>query len=323
MTSEEFRNNPMFLRNQFETDGVFEMPKIRKDEISLENIALVGYDKLSDNKTDRIVHFFLDDYKFEVMWNDPEPRIERLKKFKAVLAPNYSLYTEMPLSLKIYNTFKSRWCGAYLQSKGIKVIPTVAWGEPDTFWFCFDGIAKGSTVAVSTLGVRTEKNLFLQGYNEMLRKIRPEAIIYYGEPFDEMKGNIIVIDYAETNNLNSKSLNDGTYIKKTTGYAFPCSEKGMGSAGNSNIKIPFPGWDITIPPGKDFEWRGSGAPSTGKGSWYNPKTKESLHPDLEHPEPYGPHWDYKTPDGGGYRIFPDGKISEKIFDMEGLMSYVI
>ena len=31
----------------------------------------------------------------------------------------------MPLSLKVYNTFRSRWCGAYLQSKGIKVIPTV------------------------------------------------------------------------------------------------------------------------------------------------------------------------------------------------------
>lgn len=239
MTSEEFRNNPMFLRNQFETDGVFEMPKIRKDEISLENIALVGYDKLSDNKTERIVHFFLDDYKFEVMWNDPEPRIERLKKYKAVLAPNYSLYTEMPLSLKIYNTFKSRWCGAYLQSKGIKVIPTVAWGEPDTFWFCFDGIAKGSTVAVSTLGVRTEKSLFMQGYNEMLRKIKPEAIICYGEPFDEMKGNIIVIDYAETNNLNTKSFNNEIYIKKTTGYPLPFNEKGMGSAtGKKTIKLP-------------------------------------------------------------------------------------
>lgn len=245
MTSEEFRNNPMFLRNQFETDGVFEMPKIKKDEISLENIALVGYDKLSDNKTERIVHFFLDDYKFEVMWNDPEPRIERLKKYKAVLAPNYSLYTEMPLSLKIYNTFKSRWCGAYLQSKGIKVIPTVAWGEPDTFWFCFDGIAKGSTVAVSTLGVRTEKSLFLQGYNEMLRKIRPEAVICYGEPFDEMKGNLIIIDYAETNNFHKKSYDVSTaYIKHFIGY-IDC-EKGMGAAykeefdssAGQNKKIP-------------------------------------------------------------------------------------
>ena len=99
MKSEEFRNNPMFLRNQFKGDGVFEIPKIEKEELKLENVELIGYDKLSENETDKIVHYFLDDYKFEVMWNDPEPRIERLKKYKAVLAPNYSIYTEMPLSL--------------------------------------------------------------------------------------------------------------------------------------------------------------------------------------------------------------------------------
>lgn len=83
----------------------------------------------------------------------------------------------MPLSLKVYNTFRSRWCGAYLQSKGIKVIPTVAWGEPNTFWFCFDGIEKGSIVAVSTLGVRKEKALFMQGYNELVQS--SDGKIYY------------------------------------------------------------------------------------------------------------------------------------------------
>lgn len=46
LTSVEFRNNPMFLRNQFENEGTFEMPKIKKEEINLENIELVGYDKL-------------------------------------------------------------------------------------------------------------------------------------------------------------------------------------------------------------------------------------------------------------------------------------
>ncbi len=141
----------MFLRNQFESEGVFEIPKIQKDEIFLENIKLIGYDRISENEKEKnkskIVHFFLDDYKFNVIWNDPEPRIEKLKQYKAVLSPNFSIYTEMPLSLKVYNTFKSCWCGAYLQSKGIKVIPTLAWGEPNTYWFCFDGIAKGSVVA--------------------------------------------------------------------------------------------------------------------------------------------------------------------------------
>lgn len=180
----------------------------------------------------------MDDYKFEAIWNDPEPRVEKLKKYKAVLAPNYSIYTEMPLSLKVYNTFRSRWCGAYLQAKGIKVIPTVVWGEPNTFWFCFDGIAQGSVVAVSTLGVRKEKSLFMQGYNEMIRKVKPKAIICYGEPFEEMQGKIIPIDYAKTNNLNSKSVSDVIYIKKTTGYVLPFIEKGMGRAGDKKISLP-------------------------------------------------------------------------------------
>ena len=150
------------------------------------------------------------------------------------------IYSEMPLSLKVYNTFRSRWCGAYLQSKGIKVIPTVAWGEPNTFWFCFDGIEKGSTVAVSTLGVRTEKTLFMQGYDEMLRKIKPSTIICYGKPFDEMKGEIIEVDYAEVNNLNKNFQHDrpislgpaqydnktNTYIKRVCGFI--CTDKVWG-----------------------------------------------------------------------------------------------
>ncbi len=50
MTSQNFRNDPMFLRNQFESEGVFEIPKIQKDEISLENVELIGYDKIGENK---------------------------------------------------------------------------------------------------------------------------------------------------------------------------------------------------------------------------------------------------------------------------------
>lgn len=229
MTSIEFRNDPMFLRNQFKPDGTFEMPKIKKDKISLENIELVGYDKLNDSNDDQIVHFFLDDYKFEVMWKDPSPRIDRLKAHKAVLSPNFSVYTEMPVAMKIYNTFRSRWCGAFLQANGIKVIPTLAWGGPETFWFCFDGIEQNSIVAVSTVGVRTEKDLFLQGYNEMFRRLKPAKIICYGKPFPEMKGNIIEVDYAKTNNLEKNYITK-YFIEDENGV------KGMGSA--SGIEKP-------------------------------------------------------------------------------------
>ncbi|RMD66214.1 hypothetical protein D6833_01785, partial [Candidatus Parcubacteria bacterium] len=64
-------------------------------------------------------------------------------------------------------------------------------------------------------------------------------------------------------------------------------------------------------PGEDWEWKGRGPPRSGKGSWHNPKTGESLHPDLHHPPPIGPHWDYVDPEGDSWRIFPDGRTEWK------------
>ena len=327
MKSIEFRTDPMFLRNQFKGDGVFEIPQLKIDEIDLEEIELIGYDKLSENKTNAIVHFFMDDYKFESVWKEPEPRTERLKAYKAVLTPDFSMYTEMPLSVKVYNTFRSRWCGAYMQAKGLKVIPTVSWGTPNTFWFCFDGIPKGSMVAVSTIGVRKEKSLFMQGYEEMMRKIKPKAVICYGEPFDEMKGTIITVDYAKTNNStkhfvgamdSSEIIQCSRCVKKAYGYV-DSVEKGRGSAGGGNTggydNTKFPGWDPSKSPGENYEWRGRGDPISGKGAWVNKITGETLHPDLNHKEPYGPHWDYNYPGGGnGFRIYPDVTMIPKMYE---------
>ena len=47
MTSEEFRTNPLLLRNQFERSGTFEIPVIQKEKINLENLTLIGYDMVS------------------------------------------------------------------------------------------------------------------------------------------------------------------------------------------------------------------------------------------------------------------------------------
>lgn len=103
--------------------------------------------------------------------------------------------------MQIYNLFRNRWCGAYWASKGIRVIPSVNWGDESTFDFCFQGIEKGSTVAVSTYMAsesehhKDQKDWFMAGYDEMLRQIEPERIICYNTPFPEMQGNIVHVDY--------------------------------------------------------------------------------------------------------------------------------
>lgn len=252
MTEENYnyRTNPLFLRNQFaETNnfGIPEIPKCDFSEVELKDLLLIGFDKARTDKLnfDRVVHFFLYDYNFESIWKKPDDYVDKLKEYKGVLSPDFSMYIEMSRALQIYNTFRNRWCGAYLASKGIKVIPTVNWGNEDTFDFCFDGIPEGSIVAVSTYMVHEhnnhsdQKEFFMKGYNEMLKRIKPEKIICYSEPFEEMEGDIIYVDYELSGwkylNREAKSLREkkggGIIVYKTMiqpeGFV---SFKGTGSA---------------------------------------------------------------------------------------------
>lgn len=47
------------------------------------------------------VSFFIDDYQFERIWNDPYPYIERLREFPCALTPDFSLYMDIPMAIKI------------------------------------------------------------------------------------------------------------------------------------------------------------------------------------------------------------------------------
>lgn len=76
------------------------------------------------------------------------------------------------------------------------------------------------------------------------------------------------------------------------------SKKQTGTPANA----PKPPANPADPPGPGWEWRGSGPPGSSQGSWYNPSTGESLHPDLGHADPIGPHWDYTDPAGKTWRI---------------------
>lgn len=71
-----------------------------------------------------------------------------------------------------------------------------------------------------------------------LSRIKPSKIICYGKPFDEMKGDIIEVDYAKTNNLQKS--NSGLYIKTFYGYVDNTYRKGGGSANGQNSGNPEP-----------------------------------------------------------------------------------
>ena len=92
------------------------------------------------------------------------------------------------------------------------------WGDKESFAYCFDGIPKKSTVAVSTVGVKNDDDwnneagdMFKAGYDEMLNRLEPTTILFYGSMIDGLEGNIIRIpSYYEENRKRWKEKDNGT-----------------------------------------------------------------------------------------------------------------
>lgn len=201
-TSKTMRADPLFMRNQQQVRGQLGIPLVKKQEIALSDIQLIAYSDTRSNESNINkqcgVHFFVDDYRFEGVYRNPKRSLAKLSQYAFLLTPDYSTYADMNPWRQIESVAHNRWCGAYWQSQGLTVIPTVSWSTPSSYSYCFDGIEPGSIVAIGMIGCKRNKTGFMRGYNAMLDKIHPEAIICFGTPFSEMKRNVIVVDYQKS-----------------------------------------------------------------------------------------------------------------------------
>ena len=200
MKSSQFRSDPKLLRNNFPVTNNHQMPILKRIDLPyFDNYLSYRDTKSNDNRSRQssiLVHFFQDDYRFKSIYDygtgeKAQNIVRKLAQYTAVCTPDYSLYPQMPLPVQQKQIFKSRWCGAYWESTGLCVIPTVTWGNENSFAFCFEGIPTDSVVAISTVGCEDYKCDFMRGYSEMLKLLEPRCILCYGTPFFEMEGNII------------------------------------------------------------------------------------------------------------------------------------
>ena len=202
MTGKNMRENPLFMRNSYEGQGRWNIPLVRKQKIDTSAISLIACSdtrsKDSDLNRSNGVHFFVDDYRFEGIYTHPKRTLEKYGQYAFLLTPDFSTYADMDLWRQLESVAKNRWVGAYWQDNGLTVIPTISWSTPRSYEFCFDGVEKNSIIAIGMIGCKQNKKEFLRGYDYMLSKIEPEAVICFGTPFDEMRGNIIPVDYRSS-----------------------------------------------------------------------------------------------------------------------------
>ena len=195
------RYNMSLLANLDVSDDGWEMPIIHKEDVNVEGLIGFNYAKTKSDKN-KYVHFFLDDYQFERVWTEPDRYINTFNKFGGILTPDFSCYLDMNRNQQIYNVYRSRLLGAYFQTRKIKVIPTITWGEADTWDFCFSGVEKGTSVAVSTVGVARRpfsRHLFNRGIDEMIRRIKPSCVYVHGTNIGTEFGDTKVIFFENEN----------------------------------------------------------------------------------------------------------------------------
>ena len=194
---EETRHQAFNIENtdkaQYPGVGKYDIPEIAPVYELPEIKEWIGFNYVlsDDHPEGKAVHFFLDDYQFERIWNNPDKYIDKLKRYVCVASPDFSPYDDMPFALKIYNHYRKHWVGRYLQEHGVTVIPTIRGGGEEKDRWTFDGEPMGSYIIVSMMWSHLYTKEENEEYFDDIREtLQPKHIFVYGK---EIPG----FDYGE------------------------------------------------------------------------------------------------------------------------------
>ena len=180
------------------TTGKYDIPVFKGIKLKHpEKYQLVAFDEAhlipQSQRKKYIVHFYVYDYKFERVWTYLKKNTEWLKQFGAVIAPDFSQYTDMPRAMCIWNAWRKNFVAWWWQNEGLKVIANACWSDEKSFTYCFDGMPQNGCICVSSKGCyfddkRTTdlKNIvpinsgFKKGLETLVDRTHPSQILWLG-----------------------------------------------------------------------------------------------------------------------------------------------
>lgn len=124
----------------------------------------------------RWVHFHIQDFKFERIWNEPDKYIPMLQRYRGIVSPDFSMYTDMPAPLQQYNHYRNNWVARYCQTNGIKVIPSISFSDENSYAYCFDGLPENAVLWINAVGPLRDpeaRPLFWKGLDAAIERLHP------------------------------------------------------------------------------------------------------------------------------------------------------
>lgn len=191
-------------KGQFKGAGKYDIPLLQPVTELPPIKEWIGFNYvLSDKDPEgKAVHFFIDDYQFERVWNNPEKYVDKLRQYVCVATPDFSPYEDMPHALQIYNHYRKHWVGAWLQERGVTVIPTIRPVEGKTWWL--DGTPKNGIYITSAI------------YSKTVEEETEETAPYDKIIIDRLKPRKVFMYRGKGDNLYKKYGIECEYIKSFT-----------------------------------------------------------------------------------------------------------
>lgn len=141
----------------------------------LSNAEWISFGEKSTIKdpTNTVIHFYIDDYKFESVWKSPNKWLDLFKSCKAVVSPDFSNYTDMAKAQQLWNHYRRQWLAKYWQDNGVNVISSISWAVGQFEGWAIDGIPKGTICATSVVGDLIDQEQNLTDLREILEILTP------------------------------------------------------------------------------------------------------------------------------------------------------
>lgn len=103
------------------TDNIYGIPMLdlNMQADHLEAPFMGWGTKARKNRMTGTYHFYVDDSRFEQVWRNPIDIAN--SACYGIVEPNFSVYTDMPKAVALWQMFRKRWISRWLQSIGIRI----------------------------------------------------------------------------------------------------------------------------------------------------------------------------------------------------------
>ena len=196
-------------------EGQWGIPEI-EPLYEYEDTEFMGFNYALGDKDpkNKGLHFFLDDYQFKRVWNDPRRYLPIIQRYKYVIAPDFTIACTMPPAVNLWHHYQKHWCASLWQYFGVKVIPSIRWSDSSSFDWCLDGEPRNAVIAVSATGMgndRREQENFKAGFKEAMTELKPKRVLYFGSTklLDEIPDYVTPIKSEQLKRMEVLRMKDG------------------------------------------------------------------------------------------------------------------